>query len=356
MLTRLVDLAREPSSERRRELLGKLADLFLADAANYEDQTVLHFNDILGRLLDEADIRTRAGFAARAAASPRLSADLSARLARDEIEVAEPVLKLSDAIAEADLRDIAETRGNGHLEAIAQRRAVPASVTDVLVDRGDAVVVRTLAANPGAAFSGRGFDALADRSRADAELGELLCLRADLPKETAERVATGLPEHVRQRLALLLETDEAAATTVLETVARLTRDERLERKARRLAIRGRIASVKAGRDSLDELIIGLSLEDAALDLALVLAETASVEEKVAQSCLHRVEDEPLAVLLHSIGVTAAAVDAIALMRCRKLNLPDSMRRHLVETWRGVDRQASERVMRFVRLRANIQRQ
>jgi uncharacterized protein (DUF2336 family) len=58
----------------------------------------------------------------------------------------------------------AETKSQGHLYAISQRATLSEAVTDVLVDRGEQCILRTVAANRGARFSNLGFRKLIERA------------------------------------------------------------------------------------------------------------------------------------------------------------------------------------------------
>ena len=65
---------------------------------------------------------------------------------------------------------IARARGQDHLLAISKRDTLSERVTDVLVNRGDQVVVRSVAGNDGARFSEGGLTRLLDKARGDAIL------------------------------------------------------------------------------------------------------------------------------------------------------------------------------------------
>ena len=68
--------------------------------------------------------------------------------------------------------EIASTKGQDHLLAISGRTNLPEAVTDVIVDRGEGNVIRSLANNASARFSDAGYTKIVARSEADAELYE----------------------------------------------------------------------------------------------------------------------------------------------------------------------------------------
>ena len=59
MLENLVGLAREKSSEKRRELMGRIADHFVEGSDNYSKQELTLFSQIISKLLEETDAQTR---------------------------------------------------------------------------------------------------------------------------------------------------------------------------------------------------------------------------------------------------------------------------------------------------------
>jgi len=107
----------------------------------------------------------------------------------------------SNRLDDADLIANARTKSQGHLDAIARRKSLSTELTDVLVDRGDHQVVRSVAKNAGARFSDAGFGKLVARAQSDEALALRVGARRDLP---------------RQHFLKLIETASAAACAKLE--------------------------------------------------------------------------------------------------------------------------------------------
>src|SRR5262249_58215023 len=95
--------------------------------------------------------------------------------------VAGPLLKLAEGLSDADLVDIALSKGQAHLLAISARARIAEPVTDVLLTRGDHGVRHSVAANRGARLSDAGFCILAERAKPDGALAEAVLLRPDIP-------------------------------------------------------------------------------------------------------------------------------------------------------------------------------
>ena len=84
--------------------------------------------------------------------------------------------------------------------AISERKSVPEAVTDILVVRGSGEVVKSVAANNGAAFSNSGFLHLVRRSEGDSILAESVGLRKDIPRHLFHQLISKASDEVRQKL------------------------------------------------------------------------------------------------------------------------------------------------------------
>jgi uncharacterized protein (DUF2336 family) len=106
----------------------------------------------------------------------------------------------SDRLDEAALVRNAATKGQGHLLAIAQRKTISPSVTDVLVQRGDSIVVARTAENKGARFSDNGYAGLIQRSADSEQLALIVGTRPELPRHQFLKLLTIASGAVRTRL------------------------------------------------------------------------------------------------------------------------------------------------------------
>jgi len=93
------------------------------------------------------------------------------------------VLSQSRRLSDADLCDIARVRGNAHLLAISTRQHLAEAVTDILINRGDNLVARTVAGNETARLSERGLTQLIERAESDETIGAGVYARADVPAD-----------------------------------------------------------------------------------------------------------------------------------------------------------------------------
>lgn len=101
-------------------------------------------------------------------------------LARDEYQVAEPLLENGIGFDDSDLIATVRAGVGAHWLAIARRRGVNEAVTDALVQAGDIGVIEALLRNTSARFSAQGIDMIVARSRSAVELASLLVGRPEV--------------------------------------------------------------------------------------------------------------------------------------------------------------------------------
>src|SRR5262249_53829981 len=181
LIVDLEDAVRRGSPERRAGTLRRITDLFLGAADRFNTDQVALFDDVMGRLIDRIETRALAELSRRLGPVANAPEGVVRRLARnDAIAVAGPVLGQSARLGEADLVEIAASKGQAHLLAIARRQALGETVTEVLVRRGNPYVKRNVAANPAAAFSAATYGELVVSARGDGTLAERMARRADI--------------------------------------------------------------------------------------------------------------------------------------------------------------------------------
>ena len=148
---------RNSDPEKRQNTLRALTDLFLSAAPQLDEDGVEVFDNVFDVALESPSVDTLTDISVRMAPVPNAPSRLIRRLAHDsEIAVAGPVLSQSPRLNENDLCDIARAKGNAHLLAISMRQHLTSPVTDILIDRGDNEVARTVAGNETAKLSAQG--------------------------------------------------------------------------------------------------------------------------------------------------------------------------------------------------------
>lgn len=226
IIDELEDAVKNGSSQKRVDTLRQVTNLFLHDGERLSEEQVKVFDDVLCLLITRVESRARAELGARLAPIDYAPFEVIQHLARDEeIAVAGNVLAKSSRLRTSDLVEIASTRGQDHLLAISGRANLPEAVTDVIVDRGEREVIRTLANNASARFSDAGYSGMVAHADDDGDLAQTLGLRIDLPisylrdllrratDAVRERLIAIAPAELREEIKHILKTIAGAAGT-----------------------------------------------------------------------------------------------------------------------------------------------
>jgi uncharacterized protein (DUF2336 family) len=172
------------SSAEQLDVQRKVADLLLSSTAPYSERQVAILNDVMNGLIERIDRPALLELLGRLAAAENAPSAVIGNLSsNDDITVAGPMLEKSKVLSDESLIEIAKTKGQAHLMAIASRRQVSETVTDALVDRGVADVTQKVIANDGAKLSELGYVKVVHEARTDEQLATALAERKDVPPE-----------------------------------------------------------------------------------------------------------------------------------------------------------------------------
>lgn len=116
-------LARRDGVDIRPTLLRVLTDLYVQKTTHTVEEE-RHYTELALRLVDAVDVATRATVARKLAGFAGAPHAVVRRLARDVIEVAEPLLAQTRVLSETELAMIVKDFGFGHAAVVA-RRAMP---------------------------------------------------------------------------------------------------------------------------------------------------------------------------------------------------------------------------------------
>jgi len=196
----LLELALDKSLEGRRELTATIGDLFNNQDEVLSERERALMTDILRKLIHECEMAVRRDLSERLSSAPNPPHELIVALANDEIEVAEPILRASAVLRDAELVGVIRHRTQQHQLAIAMRRSLSEYVSDALVETGNIDVVKVLLENPDAQISEATMEYLAEESRRVDTYQEPLLRRDDLSPALAARmylwVSAALRSHI----------------------------------------------------------------------------------------------------------------------------------------------------------------
>lgn len=314
LIPELEEIVQHGSRQKRVAALQRITALFLDGASRYGDEHVDLFDDVFSLLIEEIETQARAELSSHLAPVENAPARVLRTLARDDdIAVAGPVLKHAPKLAENDLVEVARTKSQAHLQAIATRPALGEAVTDILVRRGDREVAHHVAENRSARISHAGFTRLVRRAEEDGLLAEKVGLRPDIPLPMFQELlarATGVVQ--KRLLASAAPEVKARVSEVLEKVAK----EVGARVGPRDYSAAQRAVLKLDHDGLlNETAVAEFCRDGKFEeTAVGLATLTKVPVNVVDRLMSGERPDPILILCKALGFAWTTVRAIIKVR------------------------------------------
>jgi uncharacterized protein (DUF2336 family) len=301
LIVALEDAVRRGSPERRAETLRRITDLFLGAADRFSGEQIALFDDVMGRLIDRIETRALAELSRRLGPVENAPEGVVQQLARnDAIAVAGPVLVQSARLGEADLVEIAASKSQAHLLAIARRQDLGESITEVLVRRGNPYVKRNVAGNPAAAFSAATYGELVASAQADDTLAERMVRRADIPPAQFRALLNQATEQVRARLVAAAPPERHAdIRRVLDDVAREIADRAAKPRDYAAAISQLMLEFPNGRPSERDVARFAAARDFERTVA-ALSLAAAVPAELVERLMTVERPEPVLILCKAV--------------------------------------------------------
>lgn len=349
----LIALAREPSSEKRRALLRELSDHFFGAAQRTEAETAL-YGAVLADLTDAMEVAVRAELAERFATSAEAPIQLIRRLANDEAEVAEPVLRGSPVLTEADLIQVIRSRGQAHMRAVSQRAEVSEAVSDAIVERGDDETLGTLLRNDGAHLSRAASEAAVERARANPALHAAAVERTALPADLLNEMYFVVETRLRQRIleqnarmdpALLEAALAAGRTRVATDDGALPPD-----YAESLAY---VEELRAANQLTPPVLARFLRSGGRTSFLIALAQLADIDFHTARQIIERRELDALAVVCKAADLDRALFLTYAVVVLNTDGDAMGKARAYAGMYNELTREAALRTLRFWRARKAV---
>jgi uncharacterized protein (DUF2336 family) len=312
--TNLVDfksLEQDPTGTRRNELLKGVAALFAVACDRCTLEQIEIYDDVLVRLSELASTEARSSASAKLAPLRRAPERIVRFLANDEsIGVAGPMLAKSPVLTEADLVNLARTRGSGHLTAIAQRSYLSEQLSDVVVSRGDMGVRRVVAAHHGAMLGDAALAELSRQAMTDVVLATSLGQRPDTPDNVIDALMTEAADEVRSVLSerSLRATEQRVDTGTRHTGERMSNEYWLglydfESAWERAHCRG-------WRAATEQALCQYAAEDRFADVVAVFALLGDLDIEETKHWLVRTDTEPFLIIAKSMELRFSTVQAL----------------------------------------------
>lgn len=338
---------------RRVRTLQRLTALFIEQALHLNEEHIEIFDEVILRLSQDLEFRARLELTERLSEVPQAPRKVVRNLAFDmDIKIAGPVLERSHRLDEDDLVAIATDRGQDHLMSLSRRSAISERVTDVIVDRGDSQVVRTIASNGGAQFSEQGFTQIIDKAREDTVLQGLLRGRRDLPPRQLGRLVEIAREKVRETLrgefggaadeVVDAAIDDVASVITQEGQSRILLDNFEDASTR---IRHKVQGSGLIEDDVIEWIKGGQVEEA----IVAIAHLAGLPVEVVARAYRQTHYDPLLFIVRSVRFGWGTFKLLLTHKAGR-QPPADMLKSAFESFQQLSVQTAQRVVRFTAAR------
>lgn len=342
------------SNEQRADVLRRITDLFIVRAETITEEQIALFEDVFESLIVEIEHQALARLGERLAAIDNAPTNVIRRLSRhDGIDVAGPVLEKSTRLTDDDLVLVAETKSQAHLFAIAGRERIGPLVTDVLVSRGNSLVVTKVAGNSGASFSSSGFDNLVERAQGDENLAEKVAIRPELTPDLLKVLVLRATEAVKRRLLAhsnpavreqIKKVLPAVATGVARTAA--------EGLARQGAHAAKIA-LKQDPAPLRAQLAEFATVGRPHEMITAFAALTELSTEVVKRLLQRRADDGVLILCKAAGLGWPAVKAVFSLRADWQPASEAFVRNGYDNYARLSAETAQRVLRFLKARSNL---
>jgi uncharacterized protein (DUF2336 family) len=336
---------------RRIDILTRITDLFVGNAPHFSDDQIGLFDDIMARMITTIEAKARAKLASRLAPIPNAPSNVIHMLAfDDDIEVAGPVLTLSERLQDEDLQTNASTKSQQHLHAISQRKTLSEAVTDILVERGNREVVHSVVKNSGARFSDAGYRMLVQRSSGDDALATDVGRRRDIPRQHFLILLERASNAVRVRLAAENPQADTAIKGVIAEVAGGIRNDARNASpdfaAAQAAVERQNRIRRIGEADIYQYARDRKFEETAIALSMMCDTPIDVVERALLD-----PGAEIALILAKVaGLSSTTTKAILLLRAADRGMSAKDLDQALSSYNRLQPDTARRVLSFFRTR------
>ncbi len=341
-------LAQETSSDKRREMLNAVTDIFLVTQDDQNESDQLVFSDVMERVAYELEVEARVHLAQKICDAPKVSRQLIVRLANDEIDIARPVLERSTVLQDGDLLSVIRNRSQDHLFSIAGRNSVSEGVSSELVERGNERAVIRLTGNQGADISNKSFEKIVGRADENSGLVDALGSRSDIPAHIMNKIKTKVSG--RMKSEFMDSHPDLDGQFVGEMIDRCAEDIDLDYCQESIAEFDKLHR----SDGLNEEIVArLAREKRLPDLVHCLGLMTGLDNGSVSQCVLKAELPALAILCKSNSFSSSTFLALVEIRREDSALQSSALAQAARDYDALSPRTAERVMRFLTVRLKL---
>ncbi len=195
---KLYSLAKDKKPMAQAELSAAITELIGLKTSAREEELIA---DVLISLMRQAETDLKAALSDRLSGMNAVPLRLALYLANEEIEVAGPMLKLSDAYSDLDLLYIIQSKSAEYWQAIAQRKELSNQVIMLLTGTGDTLTARKLMENMDIVIPKPVIETFADMAEGNDTLAKPLLHRPEINDDMAARLYSVVGQELKKHIA-----------------------------------------------------------------------------------------------------------------------------------------------------------
>lgn len=347
---KLMTIAKETSSEKRRELLREVTDMFFEEQVHVSPVENQMFGELMAKVAFELDHEVRRELSSRFdnGLAPR---HLAVALANDEIDVASPILRSTKSFTDSDLISIVSSKPTEYQIAVSSRPMVSEAVSDALVTHGNDEVVASLLKNEGAKISNDTYEVVVERAENSEILHEPFVKRKSVPPEYLNQLYDVVSSHLKKEIMdknSMLSPEEfekamtRAKTRVSVTNGALPEDfEKMQRKLEHMKAMGSVSPAQLPniwRDGKTTLFY------------LMFAYIVGIDYQTVYRTFQKKDIDGIAMLCRAKKFDRALFVTLAVFVLGKEAMKDAEK--LGKMYNDVPFEAAGRALRFMQVRSS----
>lgn len=209
----------EASASETEQLFRNIASLFSIASDRCDDQQVAQYDAVLCQLAELVESEARAHVAKLLSPLDRAPGGVVVKLARDEIEVARPLLEFSKILSDDDLIEIVSSTSEDHRVAIAGRTEVGERVGDAIVEYGGKEAMERLVTNDTAHLGTYALGKMVQEAETDTKLAANLRGREDVDWRKVSSAIGSAGQRVLDNLGLMSRSSKPDAMSNAKAIA-----------------------------------------------------------------------------------------------------------------------------------------
>lgn len=349
-LSTLVELAEEPSSDKRRELLRNVTDLFFHEPDVYNANEIDLFGEVMGTIASDLESEIRQDIALRMSSLPNPPKKLIKDLAKDEFIVAESILTDSPALDDETLVQIAEEKGQEHILAMTKRVEVSEVVSASIVEYGNDTVVASLLKNDGAEIDRPTMEQVVDRASTSEILHKPVVTRKKLDPDLLNEMFFHVSRDLKETI---LERNETIDPETLNAIIEQSHD-RFEQTGSDADTQSPaekfILEAVQQRKLSESFLVNLLRNRQLAEFLYGFAHLSELDVKTAKLVLQDKSAETLAIACKASRFDRATFSTFVLLTdANQQRTPDQVN-ELMDLYTKVTIETAQRTMRFWRIR------